>query len=64
MLGLLVFTDTIFVLILSKPFSHLIKIEKSALRHNEANYQSNLASKLTQSENLNGTTKKIDVNTT
>ena len=40
-----------------------MKLEKSALRLNEANYQSNLASKLMQSKNLNGTTKKIDDDT-
>ena len=50
--------------LVSKPFISLIKLEKSALRHYEANYQSNLASKLMQSKNLNSTTKKIDVDTT
>ena len=63
MLDLPSFTETIFVLIVSQPFIHLIKLAKLALLHNEADYQSISSCKLTHNKNLIDTTKKIDVDT-
>ena len=63
MLGLPFFTETIFVLIVSQPFIHLIKLAKLALLHNEADYQSISSCKLTHNKNLIDTTKKIEVDT-
>ena len=61
MLDLPSFTETIFVLIVSQPFIHLIKLAKLALLHNEADYQSISSCKLTHNKDLIGTTKKFDV---
>ena len=63
MLGLPSFTETIFVLNVSQPFIHLIKLAKLALLHNEADYQSISSCKLTHNKNLIDTTTKIDVDT-